>query len=90
MRKELVPCVRVKPSEFVLEKCREICGGGSYVFECGVCREPDLVEFCLCGVGIVCLGEMEVFPSKTFDERAEKSVWFVILRVGVVVGGNRD
>ena len=87
---ELVPCVRIKPSEFVLEKCREVCGSGSYVFECGVCREPSLVKCCLCGVGIVWLGEMKVLSSDTFEEGAEKCVWFIIFRVGVVVGGNRD
>lgn len=87
---ELVPCVGVKPGEFVLEKCREVCGGGSYVFECGICREPDLVEDCLGGVGVVGLGEMEVLSCNTFDERAEECVWFVNLRVGVVADGDRD
>ena len=85
-----MPCVRVKPSEFVLEKCREVCGSGSYVFECGVRREPRLVNFCLCGVCIVCLSEVEVLSRDTFEEGAEKCVWLVVLRVGVVVDGNRD
>ena len=85
-----MPCVRVKPCEFVLEKCRKVCGSGSYVLECGVCREPGLVEDCLGGVGVVCLGEMEVLSCNTFDERAEECVWLIILRVGVVADGNRD
>ena len=82
--------VGVKPSEFVLEKSREVCGSGSYVFECGVRREPSLVNFCLCGVCIVCLSEVEVLSRDTFEEGAEKCVWLVVLRVGVVVDGNRD
>ena len=58
------------------------------MLECGVCREPGLVEGCLGGVGVVSLGEMEELSCNTFDEGAEESVWFIVLRVGVVADGN--